>query len=245
MKTKKGQLPVKQIRHCSIPERIVHEIRSLIDSGYLQPGNKLPPEREFAEMLGVSRPSVREALGALSLLGIVEHRRGSGSYLSDKENVWPNDSFSILFYINKNALLEIFEARKSIEGSLAGMAAQRRTKEDLAVMKKALDGMELNLDNRERYNENENFFHQAIIDAARNQVMANIMQKIHFLLKETKESFRKIGRPLEAHRKKDFENHKKIYECIKSSQEIESRQAMVEHLFDFENQLKTQQDTLM
>ncbi|MBW2139008.1 MAG: FadR family transcriptional regulator, partial [Deltaproteobacteria bacterium] len=74
-------IPVKKIRKKSVPEEIILELQNLIDAGHLKPGSRLPAEREFAKMLDVSRPSLREALRTLSLLGIIENRPGSGTYL--------------------------------------------------------------------------------------------------------------------------------------------------------------------
>ena len=92
--------PVKPIQRTSIPEAIIRELRSLIDSGYITQGSKLPPERELAKMLNVSRPSLRIAIRALSLLGIFENRQGDGTYLCHIEQ-WPIEPLSIMLSIKK------------------------------------------------------------------------------------------------------------------------------------------------
>ena len=236
-----ASLPVKPIRRASIPEQIVQEIKSLIDTGHLKPGSKLPPERELAQMLGVSRPSVREALGALSLLGVVENRTGSGTFLADGETQWPSESFNILFCINQNALLEIFEARSALEGKVASLAAQRRSQEDLAAMEEALEGMKVSLDDYAAYSRYEGAFHLAVIEAAGNHVMAQLMQKLYALLRDAKERFSEMGKPIEARRERDLRNHETIYQCIKDGKADESFQAMIDHLREFENQLRAEQ----
>ena len=232
-------LPVKTIRRTSIPEQIIHEIKVLIDSGHLKPGSRLPPERELAQKLGVSRPSVREALGALSLLGVVENRSGAGTFLSDGKIQWPNEPFQILFCINKNSLLEIFEARSALEGKAASLAAQRRSQDDLNVMEETLKGMRENLDNATEYNRYENDFHLSVIDASGNQVIALLMQKLYALLKDAKEQFNEMGNPIEAYRSQDLKNHEIIYECIKAGNTDESSKAIIEHLHDFEKRLSS------
>ena len=157
-------LPVKPIQKKSIPEAIIHELKSLIDSGHITPGNKLPGERELAQMLNVSRPSLREALRALSLLGILDNRQGNGTYLASS-NQWPIEPFSIMLSIKKGALLDIFEARESIENTSAGLAALRRDEDDLKEMQKALKKMQLCFKDPDEYIKYDLNFHKAVISA--------------------------------------------------------------------------------
>jgi DNA-binding transcriptional regulator YhcF (GntR family) len=107
-------VPVKPVRKKSVPEEIIHEIKSLIDAGYLLPGSKLPGERELAQRMNVSRPSLREALRVLSLLGVIENRPGSGTYLASSAERWPVEPFSILFHLKRSTLSK-FHARKILE----------------------------------------------------------------------------------------------------------------------------------
>ena len=102
-------LPIKPIKTQSIPEAIVHELKSLIESEHIPRGSKLPPERELAKNLNVSRPSLRVAIRALCLLGILENRHGDGTYLTNSDQ-WPKESLSIILSLHKGALLDIFEA---------------------------------------------------------------------------------------------------------------------------------------
>jgi len=134
-------LPVKPIKRQSIPEAIIQELKSLIDSGHIPKGGKLPPERKLAQILNVSRPSLRVAIKAMSLLGILENRQGDGTYLTTSDE-WSIEPLSIILSVKKGALLDIFEARESIENSCAGFAALRRDEEDLKELQKALDGMD-------------------------------------------------------------------------------------------------------
>ena len=240
---KSNPLPVKQIRRSSIPEKIISEIKSLIDSGHLKPGNKLPPERELAEMLGVSRPSVREALGALNLLGVVENRTGSGTYLADGSSRWPTESLSILFSINKNAFFEIFEARKCIESSIAALSAEKRSEEDLIAMRSALDGMKQSIDDPMKYRLFEEKFHLAVIEAARNHTIEILMSKLYNLLRVNRKLLQKLEKALSKKRMQDLRNHEVIYEKIKEQDKIGAYNAVIDHLVEFEMQLRLENNT--
>ena len=99
-----AKIKVRAVKKESLSEKIIAEIKSLIDSGQIKQGSKLPSERDFSRMLGVSRPSLREALKALSVLGIIENRHGEGNFLSEDHRSWPSEPLSIFFSIKKGAL---------------------------------------------------------------------------------------------------------------------------------------------
>jgi len=235
-------IPVKPIRRKSVPEAIIQEIRSLIDAGHLVPGSKLPGERELAQMMNVSRPSLREALKVLSLLGVIENRPGSGTFLASSSAQWPIEPFSILFLLKKSTLFEIFDARKILEGGVAALAATHRSDEDLKAMEEALDNMRLHLGKPDQYTRFELKFHRAIIEAARNLVIADLMEKLYKLLKETRARiYKKYSSLYRAHRDQDYKNHETIYNAIKTGDAQRAAKAMADHLLDFEKRLRDEQ----
>src|SRR4051812_22988656 len=107
-----------------IGEEILAQVRSLVARGDLRPGDRLPPERELALQLGVSRPSVRAALNSLMSMGLLAARRGSGPYVTDGPPVLLSEPLSLLAALHGFTLDQIFEARRSLESLLAGMAAE-------------------------------------------------------------------------------------------------------------------------
>ncbi|NWG14354.1 MAG: FadR family transcriptional regulator [Acidobacteria bacterium] len=227
-------LPIRPIHKISKPEEIIRQIKSLIDGGHLVPGSRLPGEREFAGMLDVSRPSLREALRALSLLGIIEHRPGSGTYLIASGDRWPGEPLAILFSINKSALIEIFEARKGMEGLVAGLAAERRSEENLKSMREALEGMARSLSDPEVYFRHDMKFHAAVVEAAGNQVIGQVMGTLYRLLGEAREQFYRFGFSTLLLKEKDYNNHRKIYRRIAGRDSRGASAAMIRHLLEFE-----------
>jgi GntR family transcriptional repressor for pyruvate dehydrogenase complex len=126
----KKTLSIKPIQKQKIPEIIISELKDIIDSGQIEPGNKLPPERDLAGMLDVSRSSLRETLGNLSLLGILDNKSGKGTFLKTAPNRWPIEPFLIVSLESSN-LLSMFEAHHELELVVVHWAAERRTKSNL------------------------------------------------------------------------------------------------------------------
>ena len=99
----------------TVPEAISAEILDLLRQKELKPGDKLPPERELAEMLGVSRPSLREALRALSIMKVIEVRQGDGTYVSALKPEELVEHLEFVFMLDDSTMLQLFEARKIVE----------------------------------------------------------------------------------------------------------------------------------
>jgi GntR family transcriptional regulator, transcriptional repressor for pyruvate dehydrogenase complex len=236
-------IPVRQIRKKSIAEEIISELRSLIDAGHLIPGGKLPGERELSKMMNVSRPSLREALKVLSLLGVIENRPGSGTFLASSSDQWSMEPFSILFLLRKTTLFEIFDARKILEGGVAALAASHRTDDDLKDMEETLEKMRLNLGKPEIYTKMELEFHRTIIEAAGNHVIADLMEKVYKLLTETRAHiYKKYSSRIRAYRDQDYKNHETIYNAIKIGDAQMATKAMADHLLEFEKNLRNEQE---
>ncbi len=122
--------------------RVARRIAELIDSGQVGPGDKLPSERELAEMLKVSRPSIREAMIALEVSGVIEVRTGSGIYVVERQPASPAER------VEDTGIgpFEIFELRQMIEPDAAALAAERMTDAQIAELKTLLEDMERHQD---------------------------------------------------------------------------------------------------
>lgn len=161
-----------------LPERIAGQLLSLIAERKLRPGDKLPPERELAATMRVSRPSLREALRALAMLNIVEIRQGSGTYVSSLKPEVLIERLDFVFAIDDSTFSELLEARRILEPGLAAAAARHATEEELAQMRDCVIRAAAHLDDPEVFLTVDLELHQRIAAAAHNQIIAHIMESL-------------------------------------------------------------------
>lgn len=172
-----GDPPVEGLRQVQVPRTymvIVDQIRELVDSGALAPGDKLPTERVLAEQLGVSRASMREALTALEVMGLIDSRPGSGNYVAE---VISEDALNTQFasLIAEGGTNEILETRGVFEPGVAALAAQRRTAEDLDAMRSCMAAMERHVERAEDSWEADWGFHRAVAAACQNPTILAVV----------------------------------------------------------------------
>ena len=207
-------IKVKAVKRETLPEKIIGEIKSLIDDGQITHGSRLPSERKFAQMLGVSRPSLREAIKALSMLGIIVNKHGEGNFLSDDHDNWPTEPLSIFFSLKKGALIDIYEARKGMEMQAVALAAERKTADNIKKMKAALEKMRQSIGNADDFYRHDMHFHLAITAATKNEVIIDLLGKIHKLSLETRDLLWKTADKYEADARLDLAKHEKLFEFI-------------------------------
>jgi GntR family transcriptional repressor for pyruvate dehydrogenase complex len=228
-------MQIEPIRKNSVVQEAITRIKQLIDQGHFKFGQKLPSERELAKVLGISLPSLREALRALSVLGIAEMRPGSGTFLRSSLGSWSHEPFSLLFDLNPSIHLDLFEARMGIEGLLAELAAKKRTEDDLRRMKVALERMKSHLTDKEEYIKHAIEFHRAIIGAARNVVLQTFMEKMYKVLHESR---KKTVEQLKDIYRESYLEHRLIYRRIKEGTPMHARRAMVRNLSRVEKRFR-------
>ena len=122
-------------------ELVVRHVRDLIIRGKFRPGQRLPPERELVRDIGVSRTSVRAGLQTLAAKGLLIIRHGSGTFVADGPPVLDSEPLSLLAALHGFTRQQMFEARRTLEVSIARMAAERATAEQLAAISDAVSGM--------------------------------------------------------------------------------------------------------
>jgi len=205
---------------------VVAFLRELIESGEFTAGDKLPPERELAQLIGVSRPSVRAGLQSLATVGVVDSRRGAGTFVADGPpllDVNPLSLFSALHGIPQD---ELFETRRVIEIDLAGLAAERARGDELAVISEEVMEMFASIDDVHRFLVHDIRFHRAVATAARNPLLAAIMEMVADLFydqrKQTVDRWRDAPEAAEQHRK--------IYQAIRAGDVERARREMGTHL---------------
>ena len=204
-------------------EQVVERLLDHVIEQQLRPGDRLPPERDLAERLGVSRATVAQALVALEVLGVSDVQHGNGAVL-----LYRPSSAVVLRGLREHAdrLPDIVDARIAVETRLAALAAARRTPEDLAAVESALDVMAEDIARGGRGLEGDELFHAAVTAAAHSAVLARLMAQISDLVRETRiESLSQEGRP-----ERSLESHRAIARAIRDQDPDEAAQAMVEHL---------------
>lgn len=225
---------LKPVKKKTLPEEIIEQFKQQIVSGNWKPGDKLPPERELSETLGVSRTSVREALSAFAAMGLIEVRVGEGTCLASDIAPLYKGELSSKFLVKRGSLLEVVEARKIVETQLACLAAGRATKEDLDKMEKILDNMGKRIASQSSFMEYDVAFHFAIACAARNTILLETINAIV-------ELFRCVHREvveLPNMPQVSYSHHKKIFEAIRRGSCEEAQEAMMTHLSVVENRIK-------
>src|SRR3989441_7289244 len=133
------EMGIEPIKSTRIYEAIVRQVKAMISEGRLKSGDQLPPERDLAEKFLVSRTSVREALRALESLGLIEIRPGEGTFvreISIESHIQP---LALVMASHREAIGELFEARRLLEPLIAGLAAARATRDDVSEMERILD----------------------------------------------------------------------------------------------------------
>ncbi len=173
------------IRRTTVVEAIAQGLIRYIAENRLQPGDCLPSERKLVEMVGASRLPLREALSVLKGLGLVEAKHGKGVFVKRLDLA---SLFGVLSPLLKTQadidLDQLFQARLHLEGSIAEVAAGRRTKENLRALGGALDGMRRNVRNRHAYVRHDLDFHQELANSSGNPIFRVFMMSIVDLLRE-------------------------------------------------------------
>jgi GntR family transcriptional repressor for pyruvate dehydrogenase complex len=218
------------IKPKKVSTQIADQIRSSILNGDFTPGDKLPPERELAEMFGVSRPSVREALNMLASSGLVESYQGGGTVVKSLVEPAAGNPLAEMIRIEGDRALDVIEVRKGMEAWTAWYAAQRALPEDVAKLEKIIEDMRHNLDGLKPSENLDANFHTVIARATRNVVWLHMMQSIFDAMKEFQKNVWRAVYLTEDDHRMLFEHHRAIFEAIRNRDSERAREAMLIHL---------------
>jgi len=207
-------------------EQVVNQVRLLIQEGKLRPGDRIPPERELAKQLGVSRASLRAGLRFLAAIGVLNSRHGSGTYIADGPPALDGAPLNMLAALHGFTTEKMFEARRLVEVAVAGLAAEHATEEHLRIMSEEVTETYAALDNPQEYLIHDFAFHRAVGAASGNPILASIMEMIAEVLYQRRCKTVDRSRDL----KESVEMHHKIYRAIRSRDPEAARAAMSEHL---------------
>ncbi len=219
----------------NLAEQIADKILDLIKERKLLPGDKLPPERELSEQMGVSRPSLREALRALSIMKVINHRQGSGTYITSLEPNYLIEHLDFVFALDDSTYLDLLETRKVIEAGIAELAAQRITDLEINELNKFHEHSIKSVDNNEEFLKADLEIHDVICRASRNPILQRTMAS---LVKLSIHSRRRTVQISEI-RNQTVSDHEKIIRAIAARDFTAARQAMFDHLNHVEKGLKS------
>jgi GntR family transcriptional repressor for pyruvate dehydrogenase complex len=209
-------------------EQVVTHIRGLIERGELRPGDRLPAERHLAARLGVSRPSVRAGLRALSAMGVVQPRHGSGTYIPEGPPVLGSEPLSFLAALHGFTGLEMYEARRILEVGAAGLAAERATEAQIAKLAEDVNALLASIESPQVFLVHDINFHRSVAAASGNPIVASMMEMVSALYYDRRRQT--AERASERDLRDAAEAHRRIYEAIRARDAERARQSMNEHL---------------
>jgi GntR family transcriptional regulator, transcriptional repressor for pyruvate dehydrogenase complex len=212
--------------HSQLTLQVVEHVRGLISSGALRPGDRLPPERELARELKISRSSLRAGIGFLSAMGVLKSRHGAGTFVSSGPPALDSSSLSVLGALHGFLPWQMFEARQVIESSVASLAAERATDEHVAELAEEVAEMYASLDDPHEYLIHDVRFHRTIARAAGNPILAALMETITSNLYDTRRLTVANSQDL----KESAEMHREIYRSIRSHNPPQAKISMEQHL---------------
>jgi len=208
---------------------IISQIRELIISGTIKPGDKLPPERKLAEHFGVSRGQVREAINKLQIYGIVTVQPQSGTTVNGIGIVALEGLITDILKIEKSDFKSLVDTRVLLEKEAARLAAINRTEDDLVQLSKALDLYENKLNEDGVAIEEDLLFHIKIAEASKNSVLKSLMM---IITPDIVKSFINLKVCGEGNNRKIIKEHRNILKMISEKNPEGAVKAMELHLMD-------------
>ncbi len=217
---------LRPIERIGVNEQILSRLRAFLEQKHLKVGSRLPSERDLAALLHVSRPSVREVLRALAILGVVKSKQGDGTYLAASLNRALNLPDQILTLQESLDLVELAEARSAVEPVVASLAAARASRDDLRRIDGQLQAMKRNLHDRFLFLEHDLEFHLNIMRACGNNVLQRMMSVV---LEKLFDHSREV-----AQHYSDLSDiwrlHETIYQALSRRDPRAARAAMIRHM---------------
>jgi len=207
---------------------VVAHVRGLIDRGALAPGARLPAERDLAQQVGVSRPTVRAGLRTLAAFGIVRSRRGSGTYIPDGPPTLGADALGFLAALHKVTVDDVYEMRRILEVGAAGLAAARATPEQLATLADEVAGLFASLSDRQVFLVHDINFHRSIAAASGNPIVASLTEMVSALYYERRRVT--AERATDQDLRDAADAHRQIYRAVRARDVVRARRAMDNHL---------------
>ena len=215
---------IKVIKRRRLHEEIVQQIQELVRDGSLKHGDRLPPERELAERLQVGRSSLREAMRALELQGLVVSRPGAGTFINTGRLDSVASIIASCLADPGDMLRDIFEMRRVLEPAIAALAAERATEEDIRNMETILEEQSHQVARGESGVEGDSAFHFAIAQATYNVALIKVVMAVGDILRQSRDqSLQSPGRA-----QRSLDSHRVMLDIIRR-RDVEGAQRAMEH----------------
>jgi GntR family transcriptional repressor for pyruvate dehydrogenase complex len=207
-------------------EQVAAHVEQLVTNGKLQVGDRLPPERELAERLGVARGVVREAVKLLAVRGLVTIEPGRGTFIVENSAGSISEHLAHMFRMGKISYRDLNELRQVLEVQIARLAAQRATPDNLADMRQAVEEMDQNIASPEEYIAADLDFHLALASATHNRLFELLISIIVDLLQTTRRMIFEVpGAP-----QRGQVWHRLVYEAVSRGNAGDAAEAMEKHM---------------
>jgi len=218
------------VRKTKLYEEVAKQIERLIVEGGLKPGDKLPPERELAEMFQVSRSSLRDAIRTLELTGLLEPRHGEGTVVCDLSADLLVNPLANMLTRKRELVAELLDVRRMLEPPLAARAAAHASPEEIAYLEDILRRQKEKVRRGELAIEEDSEFHYTIAMAAKNSVVQKVLDVLMDLLRTSRERSLQV----EGRRQRSLAGHRRILNAIRQRDSMAAERAMRRHLKEIE-----------
>lgn len=218
----------------AVTDDAISKIKQMIQQGELRPGDRLPPEQELSERLGLSRSSMREAVKALEAMRILDVRRGDGTYVTSLQPSLLLEAMSfVLDFHESHAVLEVFEVRRIVEPASAAIAARRASAGQVAAMREHLTKVDAGTASDELV-EHDVEFHRQIASATGNGYLVSLLETI-----SSQTARARVWRALtqEGAVPRTLHEHERILDAIEAGDAEMARAAMIVHIAGVEHWL--------
>jgi GntR family transcriptional repressor for pyruvate dehydrogenase complex len=209
---------------------VAEQIQRLIGNGTLQPGDRLPPERELAAKFGVGRSSLRDAIRTLEVLGIVQSHHGAGTVVRDLSTDALVVPLASVLLRKREMVAELLDVRRMIEPALAARAARNATAQEIERLEGILRRQKEKIARGEPSIEEDSEFHNTIVLAARNSVVLRVLDVLMDLLRESRARALQVPGRVE----RSYAGHLRILRAIKRRDGRAAAAAVQKHLREIE-----------
>lgn len=224
-------------REATLSDRVTEQIQQLIVASHLVVGDRLPAERELAEQFGVSRTVVREAVRSLVAKGMLEVKPGSGTAVRMPTAETMGPSMTLFLRGNQTDFdyKQVIEVRRTLEVEIAGLAAERRTDQDLRLLEQILTNTSGIISDRNRFVEWDVSFHAALATATHNELFSLLLDSVVSVMRKARE----VGFALPSTPKAALAWHQAIFVEVKKGHGAGARKAMSGHLDEAEKTMRS------